>query len=299
MSETTVDESQDVAAGFAALMSKAAEAAAPAVDAPFGYMRDEATGEMRPKKTAGRPRKSPPVEELKAQKEAAAASGEGAKPEDRPPDSRRRPHRRTSDDGKPDEPKPPVVQFREGVIAKGINKLYRKAGKMIRVMDADIGQALIDITRKDTLDDGQPDPEDITVGEAWEEIARTNPRIRAFLMKVIAGGAWGQLFMVHAPVLLAILMKDAIRKHIPFSRLFEAFLGDDSEDGEAPAAGTPAEGLTMPDMGQMMAMAQQVAAQMMNGRMPSSPRPPEASVVPDPRPGGPGVTVPGLVVSES
>jgi hypothetical protein len=152
-------------------------------------------------------------------------------------------------------------------------------------MDPEIGAAIIDITRKE-------DDEDVTVGEAWEEIARTNPRIRAFLMKMISGGAWGQLFMCHAPIVLAVLMKESVRKHIPFPRLAEAFLTPD-EDGEAPADGTVADGLTMPDMGQMMAMAQQFAEQAMNGRAaPGSPRSPEAPVVPDPRrsPAGPGVT---------
>jgi hypothetical protein len=286
MSISTADDTPDVAAGFAALMSKAAEAATPAEEAPFGYTRDEATGELRPKKAQGRPRKSPTLDELKAQKEAAAAveSAPAAKPEDRAP-SARRPHRRKAA-GEPDKPEPPVVQFRAGVIAKGINRLYRKAGKMVRVMDRDVGQALIDITRKDTLDNGEPDPEDVTVGEAWEEIARVNPRIRAFLMKIIAGGAWGQLFACHAPVLLAVLMKDAIRKRIPFMKLIEAFL-DGGEDGEAPADGTVAEGLTMPDMGEMMAMAQQFAEQAMNGRAaPPGPRVPVApdGTAPDPPP---------------
>lgn len=291
MSISTADDPTDVAAGFAALMSKAAEAAGPAEEAPFGYTRDEATGELRPKKAAGRPRKQPTLDELKAQKEAEAAPEAAAKPEDRAP-SARRPHRRTRAEPEPDKPKQPVVQFREGVISKGMNKLYRKAGKMVRVMDRDVGQALIDITRKDTLDDGTPDPEDVTVGEAWEEIARTNPRIRAFLMKIIAGGAWGQLFACHAPVLLAVLMKDAIRRRIPFMKLIEAFL-DGGEDGEAPAGGTVMEGLQVPDMQQMMAMAAQFAEQAMNGRAASAPpRAPEAPVVPDPRrsPAGPGVT---------
>ena len=286
MSETSVDETADVAAGFAALMAKAAEQAAPAEEAPFGYTRDETTGELRPKKAAGRPRTKPPsLDELKAQKEAEAPAAEGtAKAEDRAP-SARRPHRRTKGEPEPGKPKQPVPQFREGQIERGINQLYRKAGKLIRVMDADVGQALIDITRKE-------DAEDQTVGECWEQLARTNPRIRAFLLRMIAGGAWGQLFMCHAPVLMAIVMKDAIRKRLPFGKVVQAFLEPD-EDGDAPADGTVAEGLTMPDMGQMMAMAQQFAEQAMNGRAAAtSPRAPEAPVVPDPRrsPAGPGVT---------
>lgn len=279
MTISPVDES-GVAAGFAALMNKAAEAAgadAPE-EAPYGYTTDK-DGTTRPKKTPGRPRKSPSVDELKAARAAAAGSdpvnrgpGEG----DRAPDTSKRRRR-----GKTAEAKPatPVPQFREGVIEKGINKLYRRAGKMIRVMDRDIGHAFIDITVKDEDDD-------VTVGAAWEELARTNPRIRKFLLKIIAGGAVGQLFMCHAPVLLAILMKDAIRRHIPFHKLMEAFL-DGGEDGETPADGTPMEGLTMPDMAAMMGLAQQFAEQAMSGgRMPggTSPRPPVPSPV------GPGVT---------
>ena len=278
MSETVVDESADPVAGFAALMNKAAEqAAGPEQEAPFGWTTDP-DGTRRPKKVPGRPRKPPSIEDLKADK---AGAEPGDKPADRAPDSRRR--LRARRDGEQDGKKP-AVPFREGVIAKGVNRLYRKAGKMVRVADADVGQALIDITKKD-------DDEDITVGEAWEELARTNPRIRAFAMRMIAGGAWGQLAACHAPVVMALLMKDAIRRRLPFPKLVEAFLTPD-EDGEAPADGTAAEGLTPGDMNQMMAMARQFAEQAMNGRAASSPpRPPEAPVMPDPRrsPVGPGV----------
>lgn len=281
MSELSPEETQDAAAGFAALMSKAADAAGVTPgsgdsEAPYGYTKDPATGEMRPKKAAGRPRKPPSVEELKAEK--AELPEDAPRNEDRAPDT----GKRSKVKDPPKEAKP-VPQFREGVIERGINKLYRRAGKMVRVMDHDVGQALIDITRKE-------DPEDTTVGEAWENIARHNPRIRRVLLRMISGGDWGALFMAHAPVLLAIVMKDAIRKHIPFHRLFEAFL-DGGEDGEAPADGTPFEGVTMPDMQEMMAMAQQFMPAMMSRAPAAAPRPPEA-VVPDPhlRPAGPGAT---------
>lgn len=273
MSETVVD---DPAAGFAALMNKAAEAAGGAEEAPYGYTRDEATGEMRPKKAQGRPRRPPALDELKAQKAGESATDVADKPGDRAPDAKRRPHRRTRPED-PGKPKPPVPQFREGVIERGINQLYRKAGKLVRVMDPDVGQALIDITRKE-------DDDDVTVGAAWEQIARTNPRIRAFLMKIISGGAWGQLFMCHAPVLMAVLMKEQIRKRIPFVKVAEAFLTPD-EDGEAPADGTAAGGLTVPDMNEMMAMAQAFAAQAMNGRAPAPG--PRAPVAPDGSPVNP------------
>ena len=272
MSETVVD---DPAAGFAALMNKAAEqAAGPADEAPYGYTVDP-DGTRRPKKVPGRPRKSPSIEELRAAKDAAAEAG--AEPAgDRAPDSRRRPRTHSpgaATAGGADGKSKPVPQFREGQIERGINNLYRKAGRMIRVADQDVGQALIDITRKD-------DAEDVTVGEAWEQLARTNPRIRGFLLRLIAGGAVGQLFMCHAPVLMAVLMKDAVRKRLPFPKLAEAFLTPD-EDGEAPADGTPAAGLTVPDLDEMMAMARSMTDQAMaRATANSSPRAPEEPVMP-------------------
>jgi hypothetical protein len=93
------------------------------------------------------------------------------------------------------------------VIAKGVNRLYRRAGKIIRAMDADIGQAVIECTRKE-------DPEDITVGEAWEGLAKGNPRIRAFLLRAIADGSWTELVLAHAPIGMAIVMKPAIMRMI-------------------------------------------------------------------------------------
>jgi len=281
----------DPAQGFAALMSQAHDQVAQAADeaaryaeeAPYGYTTDP-DGTRRPKKTPGRPRKSPSLDELKTQKDPAAEAGDGGgRTADRPPSASRRMRRSRRDAETPAETEKPVPQFRQGVIAKGINRLYRKGGKIVRVMDPEIGQALIEITRKE-------DDEDVTVGEAWEELARTNPRIRGFLLRLIAGGAWGQLFAVHGPILLAILMKDAIRKRLPFMKLIEAFLADDTEDG-APAAGTPFEGMTMPDMQSMMAMAQQFAEQAMGGRAPGGTLRPPAL--------GPAVTTAGPAASGS
>ena len=48
MSETAVDESQDAAAGFAALMNKAAEqAGTPAEEAPYGWTTDPDGNRLR------------------------------------------------------------------------------------------------------------------------------------------------------------------------------------------------------------------------------------------------------------
>ena len=241
----------DPAADFAAMMSKAADSAyAEAEQAPYGYMKDPETGETRPKKSPGRPKRSPSLDELKAAQaeappEAAAPSG------DRAPETPKR--SRWSRKNTPEKPKEPVPQFREGQIEKAVNRLYRKVGKIVRVMDPEVGTAIIEATRKE-------DDDDLTVGSAWEEVCRHNPAIRRVVMKFLKGGAYGQLFWAHAPIFLAILMKDAIRERIPFQGLMAAAL-DEGEDGETVAEGTPFEGISSDDMQQAM----QFAAQMMPG----------------------------------
>lgn len=245
----------------------------PSDGAPFGWMTDPATGERRPKKRPGRrPKaarppagKSPSMEELQALgalSEASEDTAPGAPPKGR---GRRAP-----------KPAPDLPPFRAGVIAKGMNGLYRRAGRIIRIWDPDIGSAVIACTQAE-------DDDDSTVGDAWENLAKTNPRIRAFLLKMLTGGAWTQLVMAHAPIFMAIAMKDGIRERIPFMGMADAFLTDDDETG---AGGTVPSGMAQmmggigpEDMAQMMAMAQGLMGQMANGvpRPPSSPREPVAS----------------------
>jgi hypothetical protein len=238
----------------------------PDTAAPYGYTIDRRTGQRRPKRRAGRPKadetdqadepgtapsygRSPDVDSLK--------SGEKIERDDdrtpsRPPRGRRTRVKRGTD--RTPKEAPEVPPFRAGPIAKGVNKLYARAGKFLRVLDPEIGSALIDITRKEADDD-------VTVGEAWEDIAKTNPRIRAFLLKIISGGAWGQLIAVHGPILLALLMKDAIRKRIPFGKLINALLEDD-EDGSPSDVSTALGGLNPSDVDQMSAVMNGMAAQM-------------------------------------
>lgn len=260
-------EGSGPAEGFAALMSEAQRTAAPDGDAaPFGMTRDRETGEMRPKKTPGRPRSSPSIEELKAAKDQAAADGAPASPRaDRAPGkpgrgsrSKIKPHPLSDDGGRLDVP-----QHRPGIITKGVNRLYRRAGKIVKAMDRDIGIAVIAST-ENTAEDGEPDD---SVGAAWDELARTNPRIRVFLLRMIAGGAWGQLMLAHAPIAMAIVMKDGIRKHIPFMKLIEALAADDDEgavDGvPVPPGGLGGllAGMRPEDMQQMANMAQRMMGQ--------------------------------------
>jgi hypothetical protein len=260
----------DPVSGFAALMAQARPVPEPKDEdpAPYGYTTDERTGITRPKKTPGRPRKSPSLEDLKAARAADPAPAEPGPPGDRPPAPLKgRAGRRQRSRAVDPKPAPPIPQkYRaEGSIAKGVNQLYRKAGKLVRVMDGDIGQALIDITRAE-------DDDDVTVGDAWEALARSNPRVRAFLLRLLAGGAWSGVFAVHMPVLMALLMKDSIRKRIPFGGLLMA-VADDSEDSPAPGEGTVFDGLKPDDMAQMMAMAQAMAGRVTGNGVPDRGQP--------------------------
>jgi hypothetical protein len=179
-----------------------------------------------------------------------AGDGDGDEPtpidrdgEDREPGAARR-HRHRRFTRKPRPAPADVPPFRAGPIAKGINKLYARAGKIVRVVRPDIGEAIIACTRKESDDD-------LTVGEAWEEVAKINPRWRGILLKLVTGGAWGQVFAAHAPIALAILMMDSIRSKVPFPDLVDAFLDTDRPGG---GAGMP----TGADIEDMMRMATQM-----------------------------------------
>jgi len=246
------------------------DADAPSEDAPYGWMTDPETGVRRPKKRPGRRSKSakppsgksPALEEL----QALGSLTEGA--EDTAPGEPAKGRRQQ----KPADPLPP---FRAGVIAKGMNKLYRKVGRLTRMLDYDVGTAIIACTRAE-------DEDDVTVGEAWEEVARTNPRIRAFLLKLMAGGALTTLFTAHLPIFLAIAMKDGIRRRIPLLDLAQTLLTDDPEDGDGDGEPVPSGlaqmmgGINPDDMAQMMAVAQGMMGQMAASvpRAPNMPREP-------------------------
>lgn len=252
---------------------------APDENAPYGYTIDPKTNERRAKLRPGRQRKdasprpvagvSPSLDELKALKDAEprqSAPREDVAPRENKPSkgggvSLKKPFAKmTAESDKP---------FRAGPIAKGVNKLYKKAGKIIGLWDREVGQALIICTQKD-------DDDDTTVGEAWEELARVNPRIRGFLERLIQGGAYTTLFYAHMPLFLAVLMKDSIRSRLPLANLVMSFMDDDNDGDSQDAPAGPLGGLMgdlqQGDMAQMMAMAQQMMANLGT----AMPRQPEA-----------------------
>lgn len=193
---------------------------------PEGYTRDKDTGDIRPKKRGGRPRRGtpPPTPDTPIDRSTG----------DEPPNSKAKGKRRQA-----------IPRWQKGVIANGMTKLYKRTGKIIKALDRDIGIAVIE------------NAEDC--GEAWDDLARTNPRVRALLMKLISGGAWGAVLMAHLPILLAIVMKDGIRKHIPFMKLLENVMSDD-EDGQSEVSKLLG-GMSPEDMQQVMSLGMQLMGQ--------------------------------------
>lgn len=240
----TLDEKYDAGTGpedFAVSVAdeppEPVDEAAEQAEAPYGWTRDRA-GNLRPKKKPGRPGKPPGPDEIPADQPVSRA-------DDRPP--------AVTAPGRP--PAEDVPMPRGGVIAKGVDKLYRRAGKIIRGMDSDIGNALIACTRKD------PDePDELTVGEAWEQLAKVNPRIRRFLTRALAGNAWGDLVMAHAPLGIALVMKPAVQRLIPFGRIMES-MAEPDEDTPEGEGGLPG-GMTADDFAQMQDLAKQQAKRM-------------------------------------
>lgn len=192
----------------------------PAPEIPEGWVLDKETKQYRPPKRRGRrPAATPPPTDHEPITRA----------DDTEPDSKARGKTRAA-----------VPRWKAGVISKGMAKLYRRTGKILKAIDRDIGIAVIE-----SADD---------CGEAWDDLARTNPRIRAALLKMITGGSWASLLWAHAPIFMAIAMKDGIRKHIPFMRFVETMFEPD-ENGTSEMS-EALGGLQPGDVNQMMGFAQ-------------------------------------------
>jgi hypothetical protein len=224
--------------------------------APYGWTWDKKQKDWRPRKMAGRP-KDPPA--------PPSSGGRAAQPSlddlkdrgpidgasDRSPDAGKA---RRKARAKAEDPLPP---FRAGPIATGMNKLYARVGRIVRVMDPAIGTAIISTTTKES-------EAEVTVGEAWEEVARTNPRIRRVLLKLIEGGAWAQLFMAHAPILIAVLMKPSVISKIPFTKFLLAYVDEDDQAGDG--LGAAMADLTEDDVRQAADLAQGFLSSFMGGQ---------------------------------
>ena len=207
----------------------------PDEEAPYGWTRDRQTGELRPKLRPGRPKHPPTADELRA----------GEPPPPMPPDQAPRPGRRRQRAA----PAPDVPMPAGGIIATGVNRLYRRAGRIVRAMDHDIGSAIIECTKPDP-----DDPDFVTVGQAWENLAKTSPRIRRVLLNLIRGGTWQDLILAHAPIGLAIMMKPWIQRllaRLPLGKMVAAWMSREDEEGADEGGEAAPGGMTEDDVRKM------------------------------------------------
>ena len=152
---------------------------------------------------------------------------------------------------------------KSGQIAAGMNRLYRTAGRVLQALNAPdtrgrrAGVALAEITRKQ-------DPDDVTVGEAWEKLAAGNPRVRAFLLRLVSGGAAGELVWCHVPVVIALMVGPDGDVAGPVGTVLGAMMAPDGDAGPSPAEqgqsfGEFVQNLSPEDMQGLAAMAQRMA----------------------------------------
>lgn len=70
--------------------------------------------------------------------------------------------------------------------------------------------------------------------DAWMNLAAKNDKVRRQILAAIEGGAWGELFLAHSPIFMALLPEKYLMKLLDQSmELFGSFLhrstGEDSE----------------------------------------------------------------------
>ena len=120
--------------------------------------------------------------DTEAARERVAASRTAAKASDKPPLKR----------AAKDKPAPaPVPEYRAGMYKVPVAALYGQVGQVVSYVAYPIGQALI----------GQAGP----CAEAWDNLARTNPKVRKWLGNMTKTGAWGELIAAHIPIMMTTM----------------------------------------------------------------------------------------------
>lgn len=91
-------------------------------------------------------------------------------------------------EGKEESPK---ATYRPGMLVKPLTGFYETIGGLVILGDQMCGQAIIDSAEE--------------AAKSLDELARTNPRVRRVLMRIIEGSAITKVVVAHLPILMVVL----------------------------------------------------------------------------------------------
>lgn len=112
---------------------------------------------------------------------------------------------------RPPRPMKAVPAMPKGGIAAPMAALYAKIGEFVATFDPGCGNALIA---------GAHD-----CGKAWENVAKNNPKVRAFLIWIMSANANSELLVAHLPIFGAVAVH-----HVPAVRtMMEKMAADAGE----------------------------------------------------------------------
>lgn len=121
--------------------------------------------------------------DTEAARERIASARTAARASDKPPGRPRK-----------SEPKAPapVITYTNGMFRAPITALYEQAGGLISYVAYPVGVT----TQQQAAE----------CGNAWDELAKSNPAVRKWLHSMTRTGAWGKLFAAHLPIFMTALM---------------------------------------------------------------------------------------------
>lgn len=99
-------------------------------------------------------------------------------------------------EGSPFESKPKAedaakTAYRPGALVKPLTSFYETIGGFVILADRTCGQAIIDSAEG--------------AATSLDELARTNPRVRKVLMRLVESGAVTKVVIAHLPIIMVVL----------------------------------------------------------------------------------------------
>lgn len=118
-----------------------------------------------------------------------------------------------------DDTEPKKLVYRPGVLVKPLTGVYEMVGGFIILADPDCGTAVINSAED--------------CAKSLDELARTNPKVRKVLMRMIESSTVTKVIIAHLPILLAVMAH-----HFPNALKYVAqiFLGAQKVEAESAAA---------------------------------------------------------------